>query len=149
MLQSPDLTAVPGVLRTVIWQCSTNYLTGISEWICGRNWSWCDWRLISNRINRWGNRAQGGGCWCRWNVAKWSLPPSVGECWRSHLISLGECDCIKIFCHLLFLPCSSAARPWPWLVPSAGLLVWGCQGRDSLWLASPEINTGRSWAALL
>ena len=58
MLRSLDLTAVPGAVRTVIWQCS-NYLTGIFERICGMNWSWSDWRLISDKIDRWGDGAQG------------------------------------------------------------------------------------------
>ena len=61
MLWSLDLTAIPGAVRTVIWRCST-YLIGISERICGMNWSWSDWRLTSGKINRWGDGAQGGGC---------------------------------------------------------------------------------------
>ena len=61
MLWSLDLTAIPGAVRTVIWQCSY-YLTEISEWICGVNWSWSDYRLIINKINRWGDEVQGGGC---------------------------------------------------------------------------------------
>ena len=61
MLRSLDLTAVLGAVRTVIWQCS-NYLTGISKQICGMNWSWSDWRLISDKIDRCGDGAQRVGC---------------------------------------------------------------------------------------